>query len=161
MFLLLLRASPGGFPLLSCPPGAFPWVSSLVWGGQSTQVPPSRFCSSLAARGVLLPPHRPLHTPLGPLAQSEPSGDLELLRTRTEPSSFLIPPSALGRALLSAGVIHVWGSGSLWDSLWVPAVVMGDLILMEEILTSFKERCSFFSKSHGGISTASLSCCLM
>ena len=95
-----------------------------------------------------------------PLAQSEPSGDLELLRTRTAPSSFLIPPSALGRAFLSAGVIHVWGSGSLRDSLWVPAVVMGDLIL-EEILASFKERCSFFSKSHGGSSTAALSCYLM
>ena len=29
------------------------------------------------------------------------------------PSSFLIPPSALGRALLTTGVIHVWGS-------WLP-----------------------------------------
>ena len=119
---------------------------------------------------VLLKPRRPrgfapsLKTsshPSGSLGSYQPSGDLELLRTRTVPSSFLIPPSALGRALLSTGVIHVGGVGFLWDSLWVPVVVMGDLILMEEILASFKERCSFFSKSHRGSSAASLCCCLM
>lgn len=138
MFFLLLRTSPGGFPLLSCQPWAFPWVSSFSLGCSVNSGVPFK---------VLLKPHCPRGFAASPQASSHPSGSPGSVSALWRPGApedkdcaFCIsnPAICTWRALLSAGVIHVWGSGSIWDSLWVPVVVMADLILMEEILASFK-----------------------
>ena len=88
--------------------------------GSAQATPPWGFCS-------LPPTLHPLHTPLDPLAQPKPSGDLELLEGK-DCAFFISNPIICtweGFIQCSSNSYLVEWNGYLLPSLWVLVVVMG------------------------------------